>query len=73
MEVQVCPLPDYGSQSNTLKCRYCRKLYKQGLRLRKHKEHNHRDPLYSSDFKDEAHSFRGIFTEKLFQGLDEAH
>ena len=26
------------------------KLYKQGLRLRKHKEHNYRDPLYSSDW-----------------------
>ena len=52
VEFQVRPLPDYGAQSMTLKCRYCAKEYKQGLRLRKHesREHNHRDPLYSNDW-----------------------
>ena len=58
VEIEIRPLPDYGVQSNTLKCRYCGKLYKQGLRLRKHenKEHGHRDPLYSSDWVTDVES-----------------
>ena len=42
----VCPLPAYGPQSLNLKCRYCDKVYKQALGLRKHehKAHGHEDP-----------------------------
>ena len=52
VEIGVRPLPDYGLQSNTKKCRYCDKLYKGRLPLRRHEYsvHGHRDPKYSNDW-----------------------
>ena len=46
--ISVKPLPNYGPQSLSLKCRFCQKEYKQPSRLRKHehREHEQEDPLY---------------------------
>ena len=48
--LNISPLPNYGPQCLSLKCRYCDKVYKQALRLRKHehKVHGHDDPRYST-------------------------
>ena len=48
--LDVAPLPDYGPQCLSFKCRYCDKVYKQALGLRKHehKAHGHEDPRYSA-------------------------
>ena len=47
--VDVAPLPSYGPQCNTLVCRYCGKVNKQPLGLRKHehKAHGQEDPRYA--------------------------
>lgn len=47
--MEVSPLPEYGPQSNTFKCRNCDKSYKQSKALRKHEHtcHGQFDPLYS--------------------------
>ena len=51
--IAVEPLPEYGPQSLSLKCRFCQKEYKQPTRLRKHehKEHGQDDPLYNEQSK----------------------
>ena len=45
---EIPPLPSYGPQSNTFKCRYCGKEYSRPMSLRKHEHqlHGHPDPKY---------------------------
>ncbi|XP_048238711.1 uncharacterized protein LOC125372507 [Haliotis rufescens] len=42
-------LPDYGIQSNDIKCRYCDKEYRRPMSLRKHEAriHGHPDPQFN--------------------------
>ena len=48
--IHLPKLPDYGPQSNDLKCRYCQKQYQRPKPLRKHEAsvHGHADPLYNA-------------------------
>ena len=47
--IQIPKLPDFGPQSNSLKCRFCQKQYQRPKALRKHEAnlHGHPDPLFN--------------------------